>query len=503
MLGFFEIFSSVEHDENAHRNEESTNIIVKKRDRLNVTLRPYKGYNNWVRGYQIPWTCFMEISMLILYFLLGYLHQRSTIAITLDFSKAVNQYFLSGFNYPENDNGMINKNTPIYFKSEFLMIVNETGYRFLTFHFDFLCSNIFLSNEKLHMDISYEINQTTQQIDFLFDSSNISKLYNIVKSFSTSFNVMNLWCTYHMSTQSIDCNELLTLRVETEYKFNKRSRIITTNAYHNRIPRFGREEQKYFLKNPLITIPTFIIIFAIFCIFNSINYAMKTYSYSYQKATSNFQNPRKFFISKFDKWSVYSIICHTLSIVASLTYIFNQDDYDDTVPISMILMSVSSFMHCILLIRYLRLNSTVMIIVNVTAQAIWKIAQFLVGGIIIFFAFLILGCSFFGTYDETFASLIGGAESILAVIHGDSIQNMFDTAAKRSDISQWYGIIFWLMWIFFSLTIMFNISISIFEEVLTKEIYRAAKEAQKKEEAQETANNRFSLAIPISYNRIY
>ena len=59
------------------------------------------------------------------------------------------------------------------------------------------------------------------------------------------------------------------------------------------------------------------------------------------------------------------------------------------------------------------------------------------------------------------------------------------------------------MWIFFSLTIMFNISISIFEEVLTKEIYRAAKEAQKEEEAQETANNRFSLAIPISYKRIY
>ncbi|OHS95086.1 hypothetical protein TRFO_38701 [Tritrichomonas foetus] len=494
---------------------DNSKFLIRKHSR-HTKLRPHHPYRNWVIGYQIPWICFIEISMMILYFILGYLHQHSTIDFSIDFSKAVNDYFLSGFDFPTDDDGKIDDPVPIYFKSDFFNIANETGYRLLSFIHDFPCSNLILSDDEIHLNVKSKksfqnkislhswnnnVNSENNQKEFVFDRDNISQLIEVVEYFSDFFEEMSLFSNFPMQKIISDVDEKLDITLYSVFSFNSKTRIISFRSHHTKILRSTVNELSFIFSNPLFTIPMILSILAIISIILTINYIKSVYKYSKEKAITNFQEPKKIFYQKFSGWSIYSLICHFFTIISCITYSLNMTDYSSSVPITMILMSISTFLHCILLLRYLKQKSSTMIIVNVTAKAIIKIGQFLVGCLTIFLAYLILGCSFFGTYDETFKSLISGAECLLAVIHGDAIQDMFDSAELRSDINVWFGIIYWGLWIFFSLTIMFNISISIFEEVLTDEIYLATSNAQKKDHEHEI--NQFNYILPLSYRRVF
>ena len=109
-----------------------------------------------------------------------------------------------------------------------------------------------------------------------------------------------------------------------------------------------------------------------------------------------------------------------------------------------------------------------------------------------------LGYCMFGTYAESFVSWFAGAQALIAVIHGDSIKLMFDEVAVNMDISVWAGVIYWVIWIFFSLTIMFNISISIFEEALIVDLDKKPED----EEELDRPFGSFTLPVPLKYCRL-
>lgn len=487
-------------------SQDQTHIMIRKHKRYNTTIRPYKEYRNWARGFQIPWLCFFECAIMILYFFYGFLYQRSIIDFSVDFSKAVNDYFLSDLGFSVEDDGKISVNVPIYFKSQFIEIANETGYRFLNFQDEIPCSNQFYSENILYVHFEYQRPESSEIIieDYNFSKSNASQLYGVIKSCSENIPETSMSSTYYIERNFTSRLEIIKLTVFSDFTFDKRSRIITMKSHHKRIPNYTSIEVSLLITNPLILTLIVIIILSITCIIFNIHYIRSTYIYSKKKAVNNFQDPKKKFSSKFDRWSIFSIFCHILTIVASITTIINSFYYDKSViPISMILMSLSSFSHSILLLRYLKLKSQTMIIVNVATIGIIKIFEFFVGCMCVFIGYLILGSCLFGTYDTTFRSFIDSAECLLAVIHGDSIQTMFNAAEFWPDLSEWFGIIYWGLWIFFSLTIMFNISISIFEEVLTKEIYKTAKKAEENIHAEETARDQFTITLPFSYRKVY
>jgi hypothetical protein len=86
----------------------------------------------------------------------------------------------------------------------------------------------------------------------------------------------------------------------------------------------------------------------------------------------------------------------------------------------------------------------------------------------------------FGSYNVNFESWITAAEVLIAVVHGDTIADRFSAAADRPDISFIASVAYWSIWVFFSLTIMFNISLSIFEHMLELEIDELAHKKDKK-----------------------
>lgn len=479
-------------DEN---HDDKTKLLFRKHSRYNYKFRPHRIDDNWVHAYYIPWVCFLEIAIMAFYILFGYLYQRTTLDFATDYSKAVNDYFISGYDFPIDDNTNIEDKVNIFFKSKFFKVINGTGYRFLNFENVFPCSNSFSSDGFIRVKIDYK--KTRSQ--YIFGLSNISQLQPLVESFSSKFDKISITSVFHIKPE----NELssVDITIAADFENDHDTKIITLFIHHSLIPHIDQYRWNSFLKNPLITIPIIIIIFSIICIILELRYSRSVYVYSHFKASNNFLKPFEVFKKKFDKWTIYSIFCHILSIVACFISIFDRSDYTSSVPVIMIFLALATFFHCFLLIRYFKAKSYTMVVVKVIAGAAVKIGQFLIGCIAIFLAYLLLGCSFFGPYNPTFRTFIDGAECLIAIVHGDSIQSMFDSSSKRPTINEWYGIIYLFVWIFFSLTIMFNISISIFQEVLLSEMTHHDKEKLKIKRGRDVINDQYTFILPLNMKR--
>lgn len=477
-------------------DEEVPKVMFRKHERYYYKVRPHKVDDNWLHSYYIPWVCFLEFAIMLLYFIFGYIHQRTTIDFALDHSKAIDNYFLTGYDFELNDNNGVQDQVFIFFKSKFLKVINETGYRFLRFENEFPCSDLFSSNGFINVDIEYK-NKNTK---YIFDQSNISQLRAIADSLSSKFDSISLNSVYHIKEQgnmnSID------LAITSKFSNDHDTKIISLDIHHSQIPHVDLYRWKSFLENPLLTIPIIIILFALICIILELISTRSVYVYSHDKALSNFLKPLDVFKKKFDKWTIYSFFVHILSIVSCILYVVDSSNFTGSIAVPMIFLALATFFHCFLLIRYVKMKSYTMVVVNVIARAAVKIGAFLVGCIAIFFAYLLLGCSFFGPYNPTFRTFIDGAECLIAVVHGDSISYMFDTSDNRPTINEWYGIIYWFVWIFFSLTIMFNISISIFQEVLLSEITHHDKE-QSKIRRRNVPNDQYTFILPVNMKRSF
>jgi hypothetical protein len=174
--------------------------------------------------------------------------------------------------------------------------------------------------------------------------------------------------------------------------------------------------------------------------------------------------------SRLDRWAIYAVVTHAFSVVSNLLYISEGMNHTERVPGVLVLMAFACAMHCLLLIRYLQGMKHTNFIITVAWRAGLLIIQFVVGCGIVLAGYVMLGSCLFGGYAESFRTIWEGARALIAVIHGDSIQDMFNVVDRRPDLSPYFGVVYWLVWVFFSLTIMFNISISIFEQVVASEV---------------------------------
>ena len=149
------------------------------------------------------------------------------------------------------------------------------------------------------------------------------------------------------------------------------------------------------------------------------------------------------------------------------------------------------------MIKYLIQRNSTGKIVNVILNSLKKLFFFLFGCLFVIIGYLIFGCSILGSYDSTFKDIFIGSETLIAVIHGDSIFDMFQESQSRSDIPKLFTLIFWCVWIFYSLTIVFNISLSIFEEVLNEKFYSQQLHKKKTVNDEEIELESFFLPLPI------
>lgn len=479
-------------DTERYRNSRIS-VVTKKAHR--GPFHPHKPFENWRKKHQIPWICLVEIAMMIFYFILTALHQDTVIGFALDFGKVINDFFLSGYDFDPQEEYTNSWAGEFSFKSSLIRITNDTSYRLFEFPQSLPCGYSFFAES------SYTAKVKTKKGHFLdvkITEQNASSMCEVVKHFFPHFSHLSMKMLYHMQIVSQHKTNRYELGVIVNFDLDQITKQIRMGVDYTKNPKNTIDVTEDLLNNYQFMFPMCLTILAGVGIILTIRYAVAVYNYSKHKAEKNFLNVWSIVKSKFDKWAIYALISHFVSLISCSIYIVYGQNVQSELPLSMILMGVATFMHSILLIRYLEFRSSTMIIVNVIFYGGVAIFEFLIACCFILAGYMIFGMCFFGTSSEQFSNIIGAATCLVSMVHGDSIQDMFDAVTIRSSEPTWCGVLYMMVWAFFSLTIMFNISIAIFEEALLKQIYEASVEKKNNDddEIEQAAADQIPLTMP-------
>lgn len=220
------------------------------------------------------------------------------------------------------------------------------------------------------------------------------------------------------------------------------------------------------------TVPLMIVIFNCVQLLLMMRFFYNLSVYARDRASRTGLTFREVLFKKFDGWDLFAVLAYLMSIVACIMYIFVGKNIEEEVPPILYVMACAACLHSLLMIRYLKLKESTMLIMTVFYKSAIKILQFLIGCLPIYLGFLAFGICFFGHLDANFASDMQAASFLFCVMHGDSIKDMYDSVIIQNDMSVYVGFIYTSCWLAFSLLIMFNITISIVQEVMTVETYK-------------------------------
>ena len=477
---------------------KSVAVTIHHRKRTNLSESPHNPVKQWRSQHKVPWFAFIEIAMMILYFIFGAIHQNDQVQLSLSFTRIVNSYFLDGYDFPEAEEDTNRRICVLYTPEKFVYVTNTTAIRLFSFPDDVLYAYSLNSSNPVIYEVE-TLSGISQQ--FSFDKNNCSMIEDLTSFLVKRFKTLTISRKYSIYRTIGSITQLHYLTIFATFDKDKNSNIIKLQMSH--IYNFGDSSKKFsgnldYLKY----IPILISILSMIVIVLNIQFTIEMWNYSGQKSLKTFEKHSSIFWRKYDLWAIFSFFSHIITIISCLSYAFSQQIHDKGLSYTFILLSFSSLLHSCLMIRYLSVKPSTLIFVNVLFHGGWNVLQFLFGCIIFFYSYLLFGCSFFGTFSQNFATFWQGDIVLIAVIHGVSIQSMYDGIIDHADISWIWGFIYMTIWIFFSLTVMFNISISIFEEALKTEIYKAI--VVKSDDVEEkNPLDQLAFALPVNYSKIF
>lgn len=337
-------------------------------------------------------------------------------------------------------------------------------------------------NEKTFLNNKIKIkSKSTESNDNLpiqkFEFKNGLKPSDFVMPYLMTFKKVSVTMSYHLQIIGSLFDSRINLDIISDFEMDIRTDSIQFDIYHTRF----QEKPASLLKFGTVlytfnySLPMVIIIFNVTAIFRLIKAIFDLYSYSKRKSEEVGRGDKFIFSKKFDKWNIFAICTHFLSITTMFLYIFIGQDIEEKVPPINVFLSGAAFMHSILLIRYLNLKDTTFLIITVLYKSSLILVKFLLGCLPFFFAFWAFGICFFGHLSYVFASPLQCASYLFCVMHGDSILALFDNTIIQNDYSVYLGFFYSSAWLAFSLLLMFNVTISIFQDVLRRENAKLAK----------------------------
>lgn len=457
-------------------DENKVNFKFHKKKRIGFIYKPHKMFFNWSNGYKFPIICILECSIMILYILLTLNHQSQPDLYSNDFNKILDDFFFDGYGFPEREELKSNRIGEIYYRSDFIRISNQTAFRFFEFSNVYPCTKRFYSDNVIIAKINLKNGIGMKSI---YSVDNVSEFVNFVNNSMDEFKSLEISMKYFIEDNINERNIIYTNHVTVVFDLDINTHIIKMDALLN----WNQQEtiSNHSIISPFLTlskiIPIFITIFSTLSIIFTLKNIFDLYKYSQQKALKNFQNVRTLFLSKFDRWNIFSIISHVISIISCMIYTFNNTRFDSITHFN-ILIGISTMLHSCLMTRYLKQKPSTLIVINVLFNGGVSILLFLFGSFIIFIGYILLGIFTFGPFLEEYSEFIKCFSCLFAIIYGDSIQLNFDIITSTNDVSSTVGFIYILVWVFFSITVMFNIMISLYEEALSTEIYKAIQEEQ-------------------------
>lgn len=435
-------------------------------------LRPHHVFQNWTKYFRLPWICFLEIALFCMYFFFASFHQRGAVAFTLDFSQSITSFFTNDIELDDPPLGIEIGVGQIYFKEDLFEILNMTMQRFFYFSTSFPCAYPIIPEKTSQLDILLE-NGTTLKL--IYNEENVSETAIKAKEYFSEMSLITASMVYHVQVASQTSDTRMNVEVLATFKHDYDTDTIFMDISHTRFQeKYDIRTIESILETFDFSLPIFIGALNIISVIVSCMNTYRLYMYCKAKANDSGEKPFDVFWEKFDKWDIYALITNLVSIAASIMYLLVGQDIEEDIPPILYVMAAASLLHSMLLIRYLKLKPSTMLIMMVFYNSSVKIIQFLVGCITVFVGTLCFTVCVFGHLSENFASGLQGAAFLFCTMHGDSIKDFYDTMVLQYDVNYYFGFFTATYWILFSLTIMFNITISIVQEMMSIEEYKVA-----------------------------
>ena len=407
-----------------------------------------------------------------MYFLFTIFHQQGAVAFTLDFTQAISTYFLKDIDIGTPPLGLEVGVGQIYFEDDLLTILNTTLGRFFRFSSSFPCAYPIIPTETAYITI-YLKNDTILYWNCRED--NYEEVANKVKPYFKTMDRISTSMIYHIQVTSQTSDSRMNYEVIADFTHDYNTDTILMDISHTRFQeKFDMTSIETILATFDFSLPIAICLMNVISLILLIQNTYTLFVYCKAKATDSGVKPLDVFWKKFDKWGIYAAITHLMSIVASIMYLIVGQDIEEDIPPILYVMAIASFLHSMLLIRYLKLKPSTMLVIMVFYNSAVKIVQFLVGCLTVFVGTLCLTTCVFGHLTENFATGMQGAAFLFCTMHGDSLKDLYDSMVLQYDVNYYFGFFTATYWILFSLTILFNITISIVQEMMTIEEYKVA-----------------------------
>lgn len=449
---------------------------IVKWHRYKKYIKANKIFGVWIKKYSPPWLFFLEFAILLLFIFLSIAVQQITIPFFQDFGKAVDNYFLEGYEISEDTQTDSYGERRIYSQTDFLDIFNSTVYRFFDFAATFPCSYQLTQSTNLTISVVFiDENGLEQENSFKITNENKQEASEISEKYITSFLSFDLYMLFTIELPK-DFHQVLSAGVISSFDNFERTGIILWDNGHERSSSQLEDSLKNTTTNFIMSVSITIVTFLIVCIILQLYSIYRLYVYSKVKAAKERVTPFSYFKMTINYWEPVTVLINTNSLVSMLIYLFLGQSISENLPWPYFILSWASFFHPFIIFRYLQLNPSTFIVVRMIANASITLMQFLVGCLPFFFAFLVLGVSCFGWYSPIFCSTRQGAKLLIASSYGDYLLDGYDGLTDFADKDEIIPSIFLTIWIFNGLGIWFYVVLAILQAALIKEVHKARDE---------------------------
>lgn len=457
-----------------HHPQDAKNAhIIAKWHPYRKYYKPKKIFGVWSQRYTPPWLCFLEVAILLLFICLTIGLQQTTIPYFQDFGNAIDNYFLEGYEIVQNTETDAYGIARLYTQTDFLDIFNSTVYRFFDFASTFPCSFQLDQATNLTIVVVYlDEYEKRQSISFELSNEDKEQALDIAEYYIDSFLTINLHMLFTIDLPATT-HQILASGVTTTFDNYDRTGIIVWDNGHERSTNYMKASINDYTSNIMTSLTISILIFLSICILLQCISIYRLYVYSKLKAKKERVTPYTYFKMKLDLWEPATLLINSNSFICLFIYLFHGKSVNETMPWPHFVLAWGAFFHPFIMFRYLQLNPSLFIVVSMIFSAFITLLQFLVGCLPFFFAFLVLGVSWFGWYSPLMCSSRQAAKLLIASSYGDYLLDGFDGLTYFADKDQIIPSAYLTIWIFNALGIWFYVVFAILQAALIKEVYKA------------------------------
>ena len=452
----------------------NSHVVFRRHPPAKKHVKSHQVFRAWLKDYRPPILFFIELSILLLFFLLAFSIQETTLPFFQDFGSAVDNYFLRGYQIATDEQDDSFGMRRIYTKKEFYYVLNSTIDRYFLFDEQFPCSYQMDQITNLSIRISKWRGDDISQV---FANNEGGIACEFVRQNIEDFAEVRLHMLFEiLQIQGERSEQVLRAGVTSSFVNYEQTGIILWNNGHERSAMQSMkniEDQIYTLSYSVSVI--IIILLACGVIMQSLS-LWSLSRYSAVKARLERISTAEMFRLKLDAWEPVTLCFNLISMTLMIVYVIWGQDVNENMPWPHFLLATASFIHAFLIFRYLVLRPSTLIVVRMISGASITLLQFVVGCTPWFVGYLIFGVCWFGWYSPLMSSSRQAAKFMISASYGDYLLDGYDDICDGGDKPAIIPSAFETVWIFNGMGVWFYVVLAILQAALIKEVHKARDE---------------------------